>query len=407
MSSIRQRFLANAARWHEAAGDVPVNHGGDDAEAARRAVAGEVGFRHIGVTFFRVGRRDIDWSGGHHQHQEWPAQLNRFFHLRSLAAAWRREHDAPYAEAAADYIRDWLRANPTRPDWRLAPADNTLNLTIRVQCWLANLPDLQDSPAFDDALLEAMFASMAAQMNYLRDHLSRVGNWRIAEAAGLLTAGVVLDWQPDATARRTLAVDVLNDALNRQVLPDGVHMERNPSYHDWMRAEFERFWWIGRAMPELGLAIPAEVVARMHDYSLAVRRPNGQLNSLHDSHGFLAGRRPADWAEARRRFRREAGFEDTLPPTAQFFPDAGQVLLRDGWDEDATYVVFDGSTWGGCHCHLGANAVQIHAFGRTLLPDAGSLTYEGSDPLMAHGGNTWISQCKLLAPSILRFQQRH
>jgi hypothetical protein len=77
-----------------------------------------------------------------------------------------------------------------------------------------------------------------------------------------------------------------------------------------------------------------------------------------------------------------------LPAPAAFFPDAGQALLRDGWDEGATYVTFDATTWGGSHCHLSRNAIQVHAHGQSLLVDPGFLTYEPSDPAMAAGKST-------------------
>ena len=66
----------------------------------------------------------------------------------------------------------------------------------------------------------------------------------------------------------------------------------------------------------------------------------------------------------------------------------GQVFLRDSWGPDATYITFDATRWGGGHCHLSRNAIQVHALGRTLLADVGTLTYEVSDPMMAHCKST-------------------
>lgn len=384
MKPTRQQFLDSTARWQQAMGNAANKFWSHDMDVARRAVAGEIGFHHIGVKFTPVGRKDIDWSGRHHNHQEWPAQLNRFFQLSALAAAYTQTADEQYPQAAAEYIRDWLRANPTAADWRLAPYDNTLNLSIRVLCWLCSLPQMMPSPAFDDALVAAMFESVAAQLAFLGGHLTVFGNWRIAEADALMLAGVVLDGAPGAKAWRTQAVDVLNDAFHRQILPDGAHIERTPGYHDWMCKVFESYWRLGRAMPRLGLAMKAPAIARMHDYSLATCRPNGQHNGMHDSGGALVGPRKADWDEPRRKFLADAGLDAALPPTSQFFPDAGQALLRDGWGEDATCVTFDATPWGGGHCHLGRNTIQLHAHGRTLLADIGSLTYETSDPMMAH-----------------------
>jgi len=385
----RDRILRNHLRLQEALGN-----GGqfcklvDDREAADRAVKGMLAFRHLGVRQTHVGRKQIDWSGPQHNHQEWRAQLNRFFQLPVLAAAWRQTRRDEYAEAARDYIMDWIRAHPSRPDWTLAPYDNTLNLSIRMLHWFTALPALLDSSAFDDGTVDVMLESARVQLDYLCEHLASRMNWRIAHADSLLMNGLRLDGLPGAERWQKVGLDVLNDAFHRQVLPDGAHMERNPSYHAWMTRVFEKYWRLARAMPELGLAMQTEPIARMHDYALATTSPNGALNAMHDCRGRRTGIQPNQAMAARNAFRREAGLPEELPPVSQFFPHAGQALLRDGWGEDATYVTFDATLWGLPHCHFSRNAVQLYAGGRALVVDPGSFTYEASDPFCAYGKST-------------------
>lgn len=357
-------------------------------EVADQAVAGVIAFRHLGVHPTPVGRADIDWSGPQHDHQEWPAQLNRFFQMPPLAAAWQQTGRPEYAEAARDYVVDWVRAHPSREEWRIASYDSTLNLSIRMLQWFTALPALLDSPAFDDAVLKAMLDSSCVQLDFLCEHLSSRTNWRIAEADSLLTSGLRLDGLPGADRWEAVGLRVLNDAFHRQILPDGAHEERNPSYHVWMTQVFEKYWRLARAMPDLGLVMTTGPVARMHDYALGATRPNGALNAMHDSVGRRTGVEPNRLREARAAFRREAGLPEALPPTSQFFACAGQAFWRDGWGEDATYLTFDATTWGGAHCHLSRGAVQLHAAGRSLLVDPGYLTYEARDPFCAHGRST-------------------
>ena len=390
MAISRAQLLENEARLRNAAGPKPLRRFLTEGRqnVAERAVAGEVRFEHIGEKYFHVGRSGIDWSGPQIRHQEWPAQLNRFFQLADLLAMYEKTGAERYAEAARDYIADWIRAHPASAGWTLARYDNTLNLSIRVMVWLGALPSFLASQAFDGKFVEAVTASAACQLEFLTTHLSSAGNWRIAQADALMTAGLRLDGSPGAEAWRRLGAHVLNDAFRRQVLPDGVHCERNPDYHQWMTGVFEDYWRLARAMPELGLELSAATIGRMHDYALASLRPTGGFNALHDCAGAHAGRRAPSWDAARRRFLQEAGLPTALPPTSQNFPDAGQACWRDSWDEDAAYVTFDATTWGGGHCHLSRNAVQLHAAGRSLLVDPGALTYETSDPMMAHGKST-------------------
>ncbi len=385
----RERLIENDRRLKSIIGEEDIWRAPDDAIfLADRAVEGKIRFAHLGYRLFEVGRSNIDWSAPQTKHQEWPAQLNRFFQLPALMAAWKETRDERYPAAARDYIEDWIRAHPVRDDWTPARYDNTLNLAIRIQNWLSTLPGFLDSGRFGDPFVASLVASAACQLDFLCGHLAPVHNWRIAHADSILTASLRLDGLPAAARWRKVGVGVINDAFRRQVLPDGAHDERNPNYHGWMTRVFEKYWRIGRAMPELGLTVDADTVSLMHDYLLAHTRPNGQLNALHDSTGARTGSRPPSWADARRAFRRDAGLPDEMPPTIQNFPFAGQACWRDSWGEDAVYVVFDATTWGGGHCHLSRNSLQIHAFGRSLLVDPGTLTYEASDPMMAHGKST-------------------
>jgi len=360
-------------------------------EVAERAVAGEIAFHFNGSRYISVGRSNIDWSGSHYHHQEWVAQLHRFFQLSSLAIAHRETGDTRYADAARDYISDWIDAHAPSDEWRINPFDNTLNLSIRTQEWVLTLPDFMRSSAYDDQLLQRMLDSVTVQFHYLLHHLSPIGNWRIAQADSLLQCGLVLADLPASADWRQAGVRILNDAFARQVMRDGVHLEFTPSYHVWMTEVFTRYWRLARAQPELGLSLSAARIAEMHEYCAAFTEPQGQPVPLHDSaftREKLALDRVNGALDKRTAFRRDAGLPEALPPTAKFFPDAGQVFLREDWTKDADYLAFDASNWGGAHCHLSRNGLHVAAAGIPLLVDPGYLSYEASDPMMAHGKST-------------------
>lgn len=374
-------------------------------DAEKRAVADQV-LEGI-VNFYDqpvvVGRRDVDWSGGHHNHQEWRAQLNRFYWLAAITSAYRETGDERYAQATHDLLSDWMRAHPSQPNWNKADYDNVLNLCIRMGNsawlgWIGLLPVFMRSPLFNDEFVDQLVMSCRTQLNFLDENMSGTINWRIANADCLLSSGIRLSFLPEAQRWRERGLRILNDAWHRQVLPDGTHHERNPSYHTWMTRVMLNYWRLGQQMPELVLVMEPKRLGRMFDYALGCTAPNGSLNSMHDCHGERTGSHDSGIKAMRLKFLQEAGLiepgaagddpDAALPPTSQYFPDAGQVFLRDGWNEDATYLAFDATQWGGGHCHLSRNSVMLHANGRALLVDPGSLTYEASDPFAAHGKST-------------------
>ena len=394
----RSRILQNAQRLAKAWGNRIPDWTPAAREVADHAVNGIVLYTVNGNHPTVVGRRQIDWQGPHHPDYEWTSQLNRFFFLAELAAGYQATGNADYASAARDYIDDWIQSHPVRPAWQTVGRDNSLNLGIRLgnsqwPGWLGTLPIFLGSAAYDDDFINRLLASAECQLDFLSDRgLPGAGNWRLTSLDTLIVAVILLEPRPLAGRHRESAVQLLQDAFRRQVLPDGVHIERNPSYHHWMANVMERFWDLSRALPELGLSVDPSVVARMYDYSIASMAPDGGWNALHDCQSarnptYENAKLYAVQAD-RAGFRIKAGLPDELPSISQFFPDAGQLCLRDSWEPTASYLAFDATQWGGAHCHQSRNGLVLYVAGEPILVDPGFLTYDFADPLGVHGKST-------------------
>jgi len=356
---------------------------------ANDAVRGTLLFRFQGAHPIVVGTRDIDWSGGQKAHQEWPAQLNRFRFLEPLAAAWRQTRDEQYALAARGYLEDWMRTHPVRTDWTLSQGDSRLNLAIRVGNsaffgWGGAIFAFAGSTHFDEEFQHTLLQSLQAQLNFLVNDLTTAGNWRIAQGDCLLTTGVRFPQCEGAAGWRKRGVEVINEAARAQFLPDGVHIERTPSYHSWMTRVLHAYWALSRAHPELGLQIKTDLVQCAYEYWLASTRPNGETNRLHDSQSTLP-----HWSavEPYQAFRKAAGLSGG-PLFQQYFPHAGQALMRHGEGAKADYATFDATPYSGGHGHLSINALQLDVKGKPILVDPGMLDYERTNPMMAYGKST-------------------
>ena len=366
-----------------------------DAQAmADAAVAGDILFYRREP--IRVGRRNIDWSGAHKNHQEWRAQLNRFFQLEPLMWLWRRTGEPEYAAAARDYIEDWLDAHePYDPAGPCAPGDSTLNMSVRLgntqhHGWLAVLPGFADAPAFDEAFAERMVEAVRWQIDWLAANPSRHYNWRIANLDCLLTQALFL---PDRLgAHRAFAAEGLNVAFGAQILPDGAHVERSAGYNNWMCRVFLTYWRLARRRPELGLRFEDAKIARMDAYRLHLTRPNGASCRFNDA----SARLDTDEAAAARLQALHDGHEAVLaeaglaepPGRLAVFGDAGHVFYRTGWDVDATWWAFDAGGWGGGHSHLSRLSLELHNGRRTTVPDPGIFDYEMSNPFGPAGKGT-------------------
>jgi hypothetical protein len=69
-----------------------------------------------------------------------------------------------------------------------------------------------------------------------------------------------------------------------------------------------------------------------------------------------------------------------IPPVegpSFFYPWAGQLISRSGYDVDAQWSFFDVGPWGSGHQHNDKLHISISAYGRDLLVDAGRFAYTG------------------------------
>jgi hypothetical protein len=389
MNEIRSTILERAARLRSFPGQQTPEATPEVIEKANQIAQGTVFFYER--TPVKVGLKDIDWTGSHIKHQEWPAQLNRFFHLGELAAAYRATRDEKYAQAARAYIEDWIRGDPYETAAELRGGDNTLNMSIRLGSskfagWGGVLPVFLKSPTFDDAFVEQVLASMGRQAKWLSRHLTPLGNWRISQLDAFVFTSLRFPFLEGADELLRDGIDGMRSALATQFLADGVHIERTPGYHHWMAQVAASYAQVARIFPQADAKVDPDLLVRMLDYAA-----QSDLFGVNDSTAPHKDPAHLQWLEKRRTILAGLGLLEKggdTPPLRQVFPEAGQVFARTAWKPAAEYLAFDVSTWGGGHSHLSRLGLAFRSAGRMLVADPGIFSYEMSDPMAAYGKST-------------------
>ncbi len=358
-------------------------------QQADRITEGTVFFG--GTQPIEVGMANIDWTGSHLKHQEWPAQLNRFFHLKPLAAAYRKTGDEKYARAARACIEDWIRGDIYGDTDRCRPGDNTLNISIRLGSsaafgWSGALAVFVDSPAFDDEFLDSVLASIDRQALWLSRHLRDGGNWRISQLDALVFTALRLPFLPHADEMLQIGIRGMRNALASQFLADGVHNERTPGYHDWMTSVAANYSELVRQFPLADAKVDATQLIRSLDYGAQAELFGVNDNKApHKDPDLLSRLEKRNEITSRLGLAEQAG---STPPLTQVFDKAGHVFVRSAWEPGADYLAFDAGTWGGGHSHLSRLSLVFRSGGRTLVADPGIFTYEMSDPAGPYGKST-------------------
>ncbi len=298
---------------------------------ARRGIIDGAVFTFLGRSHRMSGR--VDWSA--------PS-------LAPKDQLWRMNlHYMEYLEEVDDarflaLIDEWIEANPiNRPGaWR--DSHNSYALSLRVVVWMQQFAARVLIPTARVA------ASLAEQMRFLEANLETDlgGNHLLKNIKALVWASAFFAGAA-AERRRGEVLRRLEAALVGQILPDGVHFERSPSYHAQVFADLLecRHALATAAPPALDAALKA-----MAQATADLAHPDGGPALFNDS-GLTMAYAPGECLSVFTKL-----FKQTVLPARAFaYRDAGYFGRREGRD----YFVAD------CG-RIGPDALPAHAHGDIL-----------------------------------------
>jgi hypothetical protein len=325
-----------------------------------------------------------NWPRNH----EWTWQLNRHSMWLALAQAYYATDDEKYAREFGLELRSWVHDCPVPLDkaenvpfsrWR------TIEAGIRAgSVWPEIFPRVLAAKSFDDDALVLMLKSFVDHAEYLMKFHTH-GNWLTMEANGLYHVGALFPEFKAAKLWRDTAVERLDRELDIQVYPDGAQTELAPGYHG---VALRNFLGPVNLIATTGFQPPKDYlpkIEKMFDYFLYSMQPDRVTAPLNDSGaGSVVGylEQAATLFPQRQDFLWTAtnGKEGKPPPHASHeFPYAGQFIMRSGWDRDALWLCMDGGPFGFGHQHEDKLSIILTAYGRPLLAEGGTYTYDASE----------------------------
>ena len=338
---------------------------------------------------------EVDWyfnptttpDSEHPRDNEWTWQLNRHSAFSSLSRAYRATGDEIYAQKFATLLESWIRDCPVpeKGAWQGPESPwRTIECGIRTAgTWATAFTTFRASPSVSDRLLLDWLKSWIEHGRYLNAHPTG-RNWLTMEMNGLYHVGTLIPYAKEAQGWRTAAATRIESELGVQVYPDGAQDELSPGYHN---VALRNMLGIARLASVYRHELPATYVAgleKMYAYDMWAMRPDRDLPRWNDSwHVDVAG----SLAEGAKLFPHREDFlwiatdgKQGVRPDhdSHFFPWAGQVIMRSGWDRDALYLGFEVGPFGTGHQHEDKLSVTVFAHNRALLVEGGSYAYDAS-----------------------------
>ncbi len=392
--------------------------GEDDREAMRRVVSTSVQqatiaaaeevcqrrFRFRGQPPVQFDGR-IDWRARPGGNVDWTWDLNRHGYFVTLGRAYWYTGEERFCETFCHVLLDWIAQNATGVT---QPATHSVfEVAARLHNWLWAFAHFRAAPTFQRRACIPFLRSLFDQARYLEANLEHhaTNNHLLLESWVLAWVGLTFPEFRRASHWRERGLRVFYRQVREQVAPDGVHREQATLYHFIVTQALLSLdlWLAGN-----GLSLPDDVadhLRRMHTFARAVRKPDGTFPLLGDSarsDSFLVFDPVAAgeaWLDRGSQIPRTADLDeggiwlvgpalacdyrqrpfDVGVLASQAFVSSGHFVMRHGEGEHQSYAHVDCGFFGHepvpNHGHADALSLVLHAYGHTLLPDAGAYGY--------------------------------
>jgi hypothetical protein len=348
-------------------------------------------FTELGITL-ELGP-EPDWLGAEYPaDEEWRIAFGKFYFGLDLATAFAQTGDPRYLCAWEGLVASWIEQVPLG-------SESTDTVARRMLNWVYAWSRFAEAPAFGGlarGLDLLLLASLSAQADWLRSHLTAARNHRTLELYALFVSALALPRVDPGGGLLAFALEQLDENLSTDFRDDGVHVEASTHYHLIVLRSFLGVWVNAR---RFGAQLPAGFdrrLARALDFAVHCHRPDGGIPALSDADG-------GSYAELLALAAEELGRPDCayvatrgsrgMPPRERnvSFPAAGYHVQRSGWGgadrrfEDERFLMFDcGPLGDGGHGHYDLLSVELAAAGRPLVLDPGRYTYHEGGPNLRH-----------------------
>lgn len=343
----------------------------------------------------------IDWTYMPADDPEFVWQFNRHRFFMTLGQAYQMTGDEKYARAFMEIAEDWIDHVPLNEKYAAGPW-RSLDTGFRGEYWSKAIWLFHDSPTLTEAFLQKYYDSMILQAEHIMECHSAyhyMSNWGVIENHGLFEIGVCLPQSEKTKQFIAFAVKNLEVQVRMQIMPDGVHWEQSPMYHnevlhclldvillakrndialpDVILRQTEKM-----AMADVAWLKPDHHIVMMGDSDDVDVRDRISvaaylfLNPVLRFGGFDRLDYESIWDLGMKAGEEYAGMERRKPDfTSLFLEHSGNTYFRSDWSERANFLHLHSGTMGAGHGHSDKLHIDLVVNGEDVLMDGGRYTY--------------------------------
>ena len=349
-----------------------------------------------GANSHKFPNRRIDWFYNKTKEipgmfdREWQSQLNRMSWFIDMAKMYKQTGKAEYAATFARQLRNWVVDCPPPPADKSGNYENSawrnIDMGLRLgSYWAPAYAAFIKAPEFtdDDVMLYCYISLVHSQRLH---KFNSYGNIFIMEMNGLFTFAAMFPEFKVSAANRKRAISEVYEKTREMFLPDGYLNELTNSYH---RTVTGLMIQMSRMAKDCGFAkeLPEDftsLLERSYDAFMRLSTPGPDMPLANDSRHadmdsyFKAAeklfphRKDFLWMSSS---RKKGAHPDYL---SVVMPWSGFVVMRESWERNANYLIFDIGPLGVRHCHQDKLNIAIWKGKDQLLYDDGGGSYAKS-----------------------------
>lgn len=291
----------------------------------------------------------------------WNFNLHYFEYLFPLWNAYWRTGDKRYLDKAVALIVNWIRQNP-RSGKGTGWAAYTIDL--RVANWLSfyTLAE-QDLPG---ELKRMMAASLYEQYAFLSTHVEKdiLGNHYFEDLKALVLCAIF--FRDGKMFRR--AVHELRKECREEILPDGMHFELSPMYHNLI---FEGLLKVTTALKGCGRSDQEleSFLQPMLDVAWSLEESLERIPLFNDAGNNISKSLDALVYAAGIHFELRPAYRNQLP-------DAGYYIFRRGDWKLIVDAGQPGPSYIPGHAHCDALSFELYRKGKPAAVNCGTFAYQ-------------------------------
>jgi heparan-sulfate lyase len=341
---------------------------------------------HKGYPAYDYGQ-DINWQYRPVQDQLLTTFLHRTAFWEPLGIVYNSTGDEKYAKEWILEVRDWVKKNKQgsyadEKDF----AWKAFVVSFRLNHWSSYFNMFLNSPNFTPAFLMEFLNSYNEQAEYVLRNYTDVGNHRLYEALHMMYAGSFFPEMKEASAWRKSGIVILNEEIQKQLLPDGVQFELSPSYHIGTikifldALQIAQLNGIEKEFPESYSNLVEKMVLAVGKYSFPDYTFPLYGNSFLTTKSVMLKNYQV-WEnvfpknETIKYFASDYKSGTKLAYLSSSLPNAGFYAFRNGWDTTATVMQIKAGPPAEFHSHPDNGNFVLWIKGRNFTPDSGSFVY--------------------------------